>query len=351
MQARDSGSLYFYFSPFLFIIIPFIFNSCGGGGGKGAIGTDSIKITENQKVNNPPEAVIIAPTVNTYFQDEVIVFEGDGEDPDGTIVKYEWDFEGDGTYDWSSTTSGSTSYTYMQAGTYNAVLRVTDDDGATATDTITVNVLESREFDRIVLLEMFVSTTCPHCASTLPNIEDIALNYSTSVLLLEYYVSGDANYYTQETYSRGVTFYGIQYVPTLFINGIEKIVGYRSYDDYETYIVPEIGEKSNIEISVSHSIVGKVVNITVNLTNSGESDISNKTLNYVIYEDLGSTKMRYLVRDIIESDTVGSLPAGEMLAFQKNSKELNSVNLNNIKVVVFLQDVLTKEVIQSAISE
>ena len=44
-------------------------------------------------------------------------------DSDGTIVSYEWSF-GDGG---SATATGvTTSYTYQTAGTYTAVLRVTD---------------------------------------------------------------------------------------------------------------------------------------------------------------------------------------------------------------------------------
>jgi PKD repeat protein len=49
-------------------------------------------------------------------------------DPDGSIVLYEWDFESDGIWDYESATNSSTTNTYNQ-GTYNATLRVTDDDG------------------------------------------------------------------------------------------------------------------------------------------------------------------------------------------------------------------------------
>ena len=50
-------------------------------------------------------------------------------DLDGFVVKYEWDFTSDGVYDYTSTTSGVTTAQYTQVGTYNATLRVTDDDG------------------------------------------------------------------------------------------------------------------------------------------------------------------------------------------------------------------------------
>lgn len=56
-------------------------------------------------------------------------------DPDGSIVKYEIDADGDGSFDDSSTDQPFLHPTYDQAGFYSPVLRVTDDDGLSATFT------------------------------------------------------------------------------------------------------------------------------------------------------------------------------------------------------------------------
>jgi PKD repeat protein len=83
-------------------------------------------------LNNPPVAT--AKVVPSNGQVPLAVqLMGSGTDKDGTIVLYEWDFEGDGVYDWSSTTTGNTTYTYTIEGTYQAVFRVTDDKGAKTT--------------------------------------------------------------------------------------------------------------------------------------------------------------------------------------------------------------------------
>ncbi len=63
-------------------------------------------------------------------------------DADGDIVFYEWDFDGDGTYDWSSTTESNTAHTYNTAGVYTATLRVTDNDDCNDTDTANVFISE-----------------------------------------------------------------------------------------------------------------------------------------------------------------------------------------------------------------
>jgi len=67
------------------------------------------------------------------------------QDPDGEIDDYEWRLERpDGNYTSPDCRScGRTSFVARQTGTYNATITVTDDDGATATDTLRVRVSES----------------------------------------------------------------------------------------------------------------------------------------------------------------------------------------------------------------
>ena len=61
-------------------------------------------------------------------------------DSDGTIVLYEWDFTGDGIYDWSSATPAPVSRLYPVAETYYPMLRVTDEKGATDCTAVTVRI-------------------------------------------------------------------------------------------------------------------------------------------------------------------------------------------------------------------
>ena len=53
-------------------------------------------------------------------------------DPDGNIVSYRWDTDGDGIYD---ETGKSVQATYTFTGNYTITLEVTDNDGITSTDT------------------------------------------------------------------------------------------------------------------------------------------------------------------------------------------------------------------------
>lgn len=93
------------------------------------------------KENSGPTADA-GPDQIVKFGDIVYLY-GNGVDTDGNITLYEWDFDDDGTHDWSSNTSGSATHVYNITGTYVAVLRVTDNYGATGEDVAIITVTET----------------------------------------------------------------------------------------------------------------------------------------------------------------------------------------------------------------
>jgi plastocyanin len=61
---------------------------------------------------------------------------GSGEDPDGTILSYEWDFDGDGKVDWSSAVSGEVKHEFETYST--AIFSILDSDSARSSDSLIV---------------------------------------------------------------------------------------------------------------------------------------------------------------------------------------------------------------------
>jgi PKD repeat protein len=75
---------------------------------------------------------------------DTIRFDASGSaDSDGNIVAYAWDWESEGTYDWTGA-EPVVSYMFPAAGSHRVTLRVTDDDGATATTSQVVGIAERR---------------------------------------------------------------------------------------------------------------------------------------------------------------------------------------------------------------
>jgi YD repeat-containing protein len=70
---------------------------------------------------------------------------GASSDPDGKIVRYEWDLDGNGSFERDTGADPTTAYTYVEllfrGGSVKVRLRVTDDKGASATRTYDIRLL------------------------------------------------------------------------------------------------------------------------------------------------------------------------------------------------------------------
>ncbi|TDT18139.1 uncharacterized protein DUF1349 [Ilumatobacter fluminis] len=82
-----------------------------------------------------PIARLTADVTNGPLPLEVNFASTGSYDPDGGPVTTEWDFDGDGTTD---STDPNPTHTYTVAGDYQARLIVTDDEGVTASSTVTI---------------------------------------------------------------------------------------------------------------------------------------------------------------------------------------------------------------------
>jgi Tol biopolymer transport system component len=109
-----------------------LFDSLGAFAPNDTNGRGDAYLRDNA-LNSAPTSV---PRVTATPGDLVVQVDGTGStDPDGWVDGYSWSF-GDGT-----TAAGPTGpHRYAQAGRYSVVLTVTDNDGATSTQTTTVDV-------------------------------------------------------------------------------------------------------------------------------------------------------------------------------------------------------------------
>ena len=106
----------------------------------GAIGTSTIKVTVNATPNIPPVANAGSDQTITLPANNVTL-SGSGTDADGTIVSYLWtEISGPSAYSIVNLTSASTSVSNLVKGIYQFQLTVTDNNEATSTDMVQVNV-------------------------------------------------------------------------------------------------------------------------------------------------------------------------------------------------------------------
>ncbi|MEK6276625.1 MAG: PQQ-dependent sugar dehydrogenase [Actinomycetota bacterium] len=112
----------------------------GPGGDLFYVGFDSgtIERISYTAANQAPVAVAKA-TPTSGITPLTVQFDGtESSDADsGDTLSYAWDLDGDGIYD--NSTSSRPTWTYQTNGTYTARLRVTDNHGASATDSVIIS--------------------------------------------------------------------------------------------------------------------------------------------------------------------------------------------------------------------
>ena len=81
------------------------------------------------------------PVLQVALHPLSVSFSANAYVPDGSIVSHEWDLDGDGTFERKYRYKFySASHTYIFVNTVNARVRVTDDDGASDIDSVTITV-------------------------------------------------------------------------------------------------------------------------------------------------------------------------------------------------------------------
>ena len=135
--------------------------------------------------NTPPTAVIVAaPTAGSAPLD--VDFSGvSSVDPGGHVVAFAWTF-GDG----AGSSAPEIGHTYTAPGSYTATLTVTDDGGATDSDSVTIEVVP--DFSAVVLVDAVHgadSATCGTptelCASIGQGLDRAAAGAKTQVWVTE----------------------------------------------------------------------------------------------------------------------------------------------------------------------
>lgn len=102
--------------------------------------------------NQPPSITVSVSPIEGYAPLTISVSISTS-DPDGSIIKTECDFEGQGTY--LEISSNSITYTYNNTGTYTLSCKVTDNNNSTtisSSQIIVVNALPSIAFEDITVV-------------------------------------------------------------------------------------------------------------------------------------------------------------------------------------------------------
>ena len=113
-------------------------------------GAASNSVAVNLPPAQPPQASV-KPTGDTGTMAHIIWDATASFDPDGEIVSYEWDFDGDGQWDYTTdATMPRADFYYYEAGQFSATVRVTDDTQRSDSATAIVNITQVQSWQETV---------------------------------------------------------------------------------------------------------------------------------------------------------------------------------------------------------
>ncbi len=92
--------------------------------------------------NEAPTAVLGADKTTGSAPLQVNLNGTGSSDPDGSIVRYEWDLDGNGSYETDTGAVDNVPTVINDPGSYDVKLRVTDNQGSTGTDNLLIEVSE-----------------------------------------------------------------------------------------------------------------------------------------------------------------------------------------------------------------
>lgn len=232
--------------------------------------------------NAPPQVTANAAPSNGAVPLQVF-FTGSATDNEG-IASYEWDFDGNGVFDFTSPTSATTSFTYTAVGKYIPVLRVTDRLGAA-----TQYAVPTTEVRAAPVGSPTVTANAAPASGTTPLLVSFSGTAShpggVAITNWEWDFNGDGIYDRQSATSATTTFTyttaGVFY-PRLRITAADNSTG---EDVTQVVVSPKVSLSRNTDtIDVG---IGQSVSITTTL--GGETRVS------VVLEDRAGQVVKTLV--------------------------------------------------------
>jgi major membrane immunogen (membrane-anchored lipoprotein) len=168
---------------------------------KGAIGKDTVQIKVDSAINDTPVKGNIAPTadagsdITTVSSTKFITLSGSGNDSDGKIISYLWtQISGPSGTVISASNAPTTKVRNLQEGTYEFELKVTDDQGAVATDTVKVTVALERTSTDNVTVKSTSLKVYPNPVHDVTTLEVTAPRINTNIMIVISNINGKTVY-------------------------------------------------------------------------------------------------------------------------------------------------------------
>jgi hypothetical protein len=238
---------------------------------------------------------------------------------------------------------------------------------------VALTIVATAQTQRTVLLEHFTQASCGPCASINPLVKQYLDGTSTPVVPIKYQTSWPGfdpmNLHNPTQVQDRVTYYGVSGVPDIVIDG--NVAQDNPATLFSGGQSPTTDARSTVgadfEISALHGSTGNLSDVDVNVIITAKNNVNNANLvaHVVIVEkeiafsaapgSNGETEFYNVMKQMLPSSAGTALAAsyttGQTVIVSETWGHSNVYKLDDVAVVVFIQDINTKEVLQAAFSE
>ena len=216
---------------------------------------------------------------------------------------------------------------------------------------------------RTVLVELFVQEGCLTCPTAEFCLEDLAYEYGTTkFILVQEHLWGDG-YDTPETNARYNWYVGDgkKGTPDVFINGLTKrlqglacdcVEG--NYECYKDVIDKELTRLSLLEISASKTISESKYIIEGSIKNVSDTPLNDLAVCGMVGKEGDEPGLYNYIQDIFPFKNMPTLLPGDTFSFKfvpeispEQEKDDKDSDEEKLHLIIFIQNIETKEVLQS----
>lgn len=224
---------------------------------------------------------------------------------------------------------------------------------------------------RMVLLEHFTQASCPPCATYNPLVKQYFDNTTTNATAIKYQTSWPGtdpmNAHNPADVQARVTYYGVSGVPNVVIDGnyAQGNPGTLFAGGQSSDMDTRATVASDFDITVTHQFTGSAVNVTAVITATNAVTNANLKAHVVVVEkeiifanppgSNGETEFYNVMKAMLPTSAGTDLgdvwSNGTTEVLQESWTAANVYDVSQLAAIVFVQDDVTKEIMQTNISE
>ncbi len=314
--------------------------------------------------DDPIEANLLPDTVmedcpapGELLAGEDVTVAWSGDDPDGAVAKYAWSLDG--------TLSGETTGTELviqdvAEGDHVLEVAAVDDDGdldpTPALCSFTAGA-PGGLVPRVALAEFLTTRPCINCPNAEEALNTVLEEYGAdSLCVIAYHdLAPPADpFATPETVARIDWYMGSSWSswPMVLFDGGRGVLGAASPEAAATAYRTEIDYRRSIWSPISMRIAGGVGSGSVTVTVKVRDALTTSAgvLRMVLIEDdliASAHEYDFVARDLLEDEPLTVSAVGDSAVVTRTLTVDPLWNVNKLDVIAFVQDDLTKEVLQS----